>query len=132
MECPFKSSGELNTDRVSRVPAKSGVYAIATKTGSRYNVQYVGRSGRSMRGRVEAHLKGRGNKVLASLLDHKKQMPSDPTKALYVAYWETTDHKLVEAMHISASARPVCNLIRGSRLPEGLREADVVNSPFDD
>ncbi|KKJ01272.1 hypothetical protein [Prochlorothrix hollandica] len=132
IEFRFKSSGELNLDRVENVRPTAGVYAIATKTGSRYNVQYVGRSGRSMRGRVQAHLKGKGNKVLASLLAHKKQMPTDPTPALYVAYWETAEHKLVEAVHISASDRPICNLIKGSRLPDGLREGDVLKSPLED
>lgn len=131
LECPFRTTGELSLDRVSQIPSKAGVYAISTKTGSRYNVHYVGRSKRSMRERVQSHLKGQGNKVIASLLAHKKQMPTDPTQALYVAYWETQEHKLVEALHISASDRPLCNLIKGSRLPSGLQEAEVVRSPLE-
>ncbi|MEY2979007.1 MAG: GIY-YIG nuclease family protein [Prochlorotrichaceae cyanobacterium] len=130
IEFPFNTAGELKRDRMHQIPSKAGVYAISTKTGNQHNVHYVGRSGRSMRNRVEAHLKGRGNKVLASLLAHKKQMPTDPNQALYVAYLETAEHKLVEAAHIDASDRPICNLIR-AHLPKGLREQDVLKSSLE-
>lgn len=141
IECPFKASGDIDANRAdNKVPNEPGVYAIATKTGSRYNVQYVGRSGRSMWKRVMTHLSGKGNKVIATLLAQKKStvegvetkdkvrlfIPSDPLKALYVAYWPTRDHKLVEALHISADDRPVCNIIRGARLPDGLHTDDML------
>lgn len=130
IECPFNSDGTLNGDHLKSVPNGAGVYAIATQTGSGYNVQYVGRSGRSMRGRLESHLKGRGNHVIASLLAQKRNRPQDRPNALYVAYLETKEHKLVEAAYIDASDRPICNLIK-AKLPQGLREEDVFRSSLD-
>jgi len=131
IECKFDAKGNLDTSRLGQVPNGAGVYAIATKTGWRYNTHYVGRSGRSMRGRLQRHLGGSGNKVIAGLLRNKQERPSDPTQAVYVAYLETREHKLVEAAYLDAHDRPVANLIR-ARLPEGLREDAVMKSPLED
>ncbi len=130
IECKFDDKGNLDTSPLRDVPNGSGIYAIATKTGWRYNTHYVGRSGRSMRGRLQSHLTERGNKVIAGVL-RNKQRPSDPTQALYVAYLQTREHKLIEAAYIDASDRPIGNLIR-ARLPEGLREEDVLKSEKED
>ncbi|EGK84811.1 GIY-YIG nuclease family protein [Microcoleus vaginatus PCC 9802] len=133
IECNFDSKGELNTQAVGRSPNSSGVYAISTKTGNNYHTHYVGRSGRSIRGRLQSHLTGKGNKVIAGLLKNKKQLPSDPTQALYFAYLETKENKLIEAAYIDAKAedRPLANLIR-AKLPKGLREEDVFGSQLED
>ncbi|NJL69582.1 MAG: GIY-YIG nuclease family protein [Microcoleus sp. SM1_3_4] len=132
IECNFDSKGELNTQAVGRAPNSSGVYAIATKTGSNYHTHYVGRSGRSIRGRLQSHFTGKGNKVIAGLLKNKKERPSDPTQALYFAYLETKEHKLIEAAYIDAKAedRPLANLIK-AKLPQGLREQDVFGSQLE-
>lgn len=131
IECKFDAKGHLDTSRLGQVPNRAGVYAIATKTGWSYNTHYVGRSGRSMRGRLQRHLGGSGNKVLARLLRNKRERPSDTTQAVYVAYLVTREHKLVEAAYLDAHDRPVANLIR-ARLPEGLREDAVMKSPLED
>lgn len=131
IECKFDSNGRLDTSPPRNVPNGSGIYAIATKTGWRYNTHYIGRSGRSMRGRLQSHLTERGNKVVAGILRNKQQRPSDPTQALYVVYLETREHKLIEAAYIDANDRPLGNLIR-ARLPEGLREEDVLKSEKED
>lgn len=131
IECKFDAQGKLDTAPLKDVPAASGIYAIATKTGRQYNTQYVGRSGRSMKGRLQKHLTGVGNKVVAGILRNKQQRPSDPTPALYVAYLPTREHKLVEAAYLDADDRPLGNLIR-ARLPEGLREDAVWRSPKED
>jgi len=130
-ECKFDSQGNLDTAPLSQVPNGAGIYAIATKTGWRYNTHYVGRSGRSMRGRLQKHLTEKGNKVVAGILRNKRQRPSDPTQALYVAYLPTREHKLVEAAYIDANDRPLGNLIR-ARLPEGLREDAVWRAEKED
>ncbi|MFE1747112.1 GIY-YIG nuclease family protein [Coleofasciculus sp. H7-2] len=131
IECKFDSQGKLDTSRLWEASNSSGVYAIATKTGSNYNTHYIGRSGRSIRGRLKAHLSGSGNKVIAGILQNKKDRPSDPTQALYFAYLETKEHKLIEAAYIDASDRPLGNLIK-ARLPEGLREGDIYSSELED
>ncbi len=133
IECNFDSKGELNTQAVGRSPNSSGVYAIATKTGNNYHTHYVGRSGRSIRGRLQSHLTQKGNKVIAGLLKNKKDRPSDPTQALYFAYLETKEHKLIEAAYIDAKAedRPLANLIC-AKLPKGLREEDIFGSQLED
>jgi GIY-YIG catalytic domain len=130
-ECKFDGQGNLDTSNLREAPNSSGVYAIATKTGSSYNTQYVGRSGRSIRNRLQSHLSGRGSKVISSLLAQKQNRPQDRPESLYFAYLETREHKLIEAAYIDASDRPVCNIIV-TRLPEGLRENDVINSPLED
>jgi hypothetical protein len=129
-ECRFNDKGDIDTSNLSNASPSSGVYAIATKTGYSYNTQYVGRSGRSIQSRLKAHLTGKGNKVIASILQSKKDRPNQPLQALYFAYLETREHKLIEAAYIDANDRPVCNLIK-ARLPEGLREADVVKSELE-
>lgn len=133
IECKFEAQGKLDTTPLSNVPNGSGIYAIATKTGWRYNTHYVGRSGRSVRGRLQVHLGGgsKANKVIAGILRNKQQHHSDPTQALYVAYLPTQEHKLIEAAYIDAEDRPLGNLIR-ARLPEGLREEDVLKSEKED
>jgi hypothetical protein len=130
VECRFNSDGSLDTSGLREAPTSSGVYAIATKTGWSYNTHYVGRSGRSIYNRLQKHLTGRGNKVIAGILSNKKERPSDPTQALYFAFLETSEHKLVEAAYIDASDRPIGNLIK-AKLPDGLREEDVVRSELD-
>ncbi|NEP59928.1 MAG: GIY-YIG nuclease family protein [Symploca sp. SIO2G7] len=131
VECPFDASGNIDLSRLSKAPRSSGIYAIATKTGGNYNTQYVGRSGRSIRGRLQSHLSGRGNRVVRGVLENKRQRPSDPTQALYFAFLETREHKLIEAAYIDAKDRPVGNLIR-ARLPKGLRENEVYMSELED
>lgn len=130
-ECLFDNQGNLDTSTLSQAPSSSGVYAIATKISGRYNTQYVGRSGRSIRGRLQSHLSGKGNRVLSSLLAQKKNRPQDRPEALYFAYLETREHKLIEAAYIDAEDRPICNLIRAS-LPDGLGKDDVINSSLED
>lgn len=131
IKCPFGSSGELDYDPLYSIPNHSGVYAIATKVSSGYSVQYIGRSGRSVRGRLQDHLKGRGNRVIRSLLDQKRDRPQDRPDALYVAYLPTNDHKLIEAAYIDTDDGPICNLIK-AHLPEGLRPEDVYRSSLED
>lgn len=130
-ECKFDAQGNLDTSTLQKAPSSSGVYAIATKTGWSYNTQYVGRSGRSIRNRLQSHFSGRGNRVISSLLTQKKNRPQDRPNSLYFAFLGTREHKLIEAAYIDAKDRPVCNLIRAS-LPKGLREGDVMNSPLED
>jgi hypothetical protein len=131
VECPFDDSGNIDLSELSEAPNSAGIYAIATKTGWSYNTQYVGRSGISIRGRLQSHLSGRGNRVIRGVLENKKDRPSDPTKALYFAFLETKEHKLIEAAYIDAEDRPVGNLIK-ARLPDGLREREVYASELED
>jgi hypothetical protein len=131
VECPFDDNGNIDLSKLSEAPRSSGIYAIATKTGWSYNTQYVGRSGRSIHGRLQSHLSGRGNRVIRGVLENKKQRPSDPTQALYFAFLETREHKLIEAAYIDAEDRPIGNLIR-ARLPEGLREHEVYECELED
>jgi hypothetical protein len=107
VECQFEDTGNIDLPRLSEAPSSSGIYAIATKTGWSYNTQYVGRSGRSIRGRLQSHLSGRGNRVVRGVLKNKKERPSDPTQALYFAFLETREHKLIEAAYIDAEDRPL-------------------------
>ncbi len=133
IECKFYANGELDTSKLSEAPRSAGVYAIATKTGYSYQTQYVGRSGGSIRDRLSAHLTlnpHKGNKVINDLLASKKDRPNQPLQALYFAFLQTREHKLVEAAYIDANDRPICNLIK-ARLPEGLREAQVYCSPIE-
>jgi len=133
IECRFDANGQLDTSNLRNAPSSGGVYAIATKTGWSYNTQYVGRSKNDIRGRLKAHLTLNdryGNHVINSILVSKKDRPNQPLNALYFAFLETREHKLIEAAYIDANDRPVCNLIR-ARLPEGLREQDVFRSDLD-
>jgi hypothetical protein len=120
----------LDKSNLSEAPGSSGIYAIATKTGWSYDAQYVGRSGRSIRGRLENHLSGRGNRVICGILENKRERPGDPTQALCFAFLATRKHKLIEAAYIDADDRPIGNLIR-ARLPEGLQERKVCASELD-
>jgi hypothetical protein len=129
-ECRFYANGELDISQLSRADKAPGVYAIATKTGTNYQTQYVGRSGRSIRDRLTAHLTGKGNKVIASVLRSKKDRPSQPLQALYFAFLPTREHKLIEAAYIDANDRPVCNLIK-ARLPDGMRDVQVYSSELE-
>jgi GIY-YIG catalytic domain len=131
VECPFDDNGILDKSNLREAPSSSGIYAIATKTDWSYNTQYVGRSGRSIRGRLDSHLSGRGNRIVRGVLESKKDRPGDRPQALYFAFLETRDHKLIEAAYIDADDRPVGNLIR-ARLPEGLRESEVCTSELED
>jgi GIY-YIG catalytic domain len=131
VECPFDDNGILDKSRLSEAPNSAGIYAIATKTGWSYNTHYVGRSGRSIRGRLNSHLSGGGNRVVRGVLENKKDTKSDPTQSLYFAFLETREHKLIEAAYLDAEDRPIGNLIR-ARLPEGLRENEVFSSELED
>ncbi len=130
-ELSFDAKGKLNTAPLSRIPNGSGIYAIATKTGRGYNTHYVGRSKNNLRGRLQAHLSGRGNKVIANLLKNKQERPTlDPTQVICVAYLATKEPKLLEAAYLDARDLPLGNLIR-ARLPQGLREQDVFVAPLE-
>lgn len=134
IECKFDNKGELDVSRLREAPNSSGVYAIATKAGSSYNTLYVGRSGRSVRGRLQSHFSGqerRSNRVVAGILRNKSAQPSDPTQALYFSFLETREHKLIEAAYIDANDRPIGNLIRAN-LPPGLREGEVFKAEKED
>ncbi|MGI0491366.1 GIY-YIG nuclease family protein [Alkalinema pantanalense CENA528] len=133
-ECPFNDKGEIDMRPVEHhAPNRKGIYVIATKNGRTYNPQYIGRSGSSIWKRLKAHFSGKGNRVVASLLQAKRNgnyggiLPN----ALYFAFLETDEHKLIEAAYIDANDRPICNLIR-ARLPEGLREDAVLHSELED
>jgi hypothetical protein len=131
IKCKFDDQGELDTSPLRDVPNEAGIYAIATETLWSYQTHYIGRSGRSMRERLQRHLNGKGNHVIAGVLANKRKTPSDPTAALFVAFFPTREHKLVEAAFIDAEDRPLGNLIR-ARLPQGLREEDVFGSEKED
>jgi hypothetical protein len=133
-ECRFDSKGELDMQPLKKNASSStGIYAIATKFGSGYSTKYIGRSGKDIYRRLYNHFTGRGNKIIAGILRNKKERPSDPTQALYFAFLETKEHKLIEAAYIDGKNvdKPIGNLIR-ARLPEGLREEDIFNSELED
>jgi len=124
IEVPFRRDGTLDTAPLDTIPPGSGVYAIASKkkTGL-YVTHYVGRSSRSIRERLRRHLTGRGNSVVASQLALKRSIPSAPA-SMWIAYLETNEPKIVEAVYLDANDRPICNLIK-ARLPFGLSESLV-------
>ena len=122
IEVPFDKNGILNTGPLIGVPQRAGVYAIASKkSAGLYVTHYVGRSCRSIRERLRRHLTGQGNSVVASQLALKKSMPSAPA-TMWIAYLETDEPKIVEAVYLDTSDLPVCNLIK-ARLPFGLSES---------
>lgn len=144
IECKFNTKGELDLSNLQKAPTSAGLYAIGTNTGNKYNTYYVGRSKNSIRTRLKSHLSGKDNKVIASILNNKKERPNAPTqpKALYFTFLEifTEEEKetikarleIMEAIYITATDRPIANLIKGAKLPEGLRETDVFRSPLED
>ena len=131
IELSFNAAGELDRSQLIAVPSGPGVYAIASKkqTGL-YVTHYVGRSKRSIRERLQRHLTGRGNSVMASQLQLKKSIPVAPA-SICVAYLETNEPAIVEAVYLDTKPLPVCNLIR-ARLPFGLSEWDVQHSALED
>ena len=118
---PFDKTGNLNVTVLIRVPQGAGVYAIASKKSTGlYVTHYVGRSCRSIRERLRRHLTGHGNSVVASQLALKKNMPLAPA-SIWIAYLETSEPKIVEAVYLDTSDLPICNMIK-ARLPFGLSE----------
>lgn len=123
MEVPFNADGTLKLAQLTSLPQRPGVYAIASKKSNGFYVtHYVGRS-KNIQERLRRHLTGRGNKVIASQLMLKNAMPLAPA-SICVAYLETSDPKIVEALYIDTSDLPICNFIR-ARLPFSLSEALV-------
>jgi hypothetical protein len=127
-ECKFNSKGEIDQTALRHAPDRPGIYAIATKIGWGYSTKYIGRS-KTIRSRLNRHFSGQGNRVIRSILDDKKAggNTTKPLQALYFAYLETSDPKLLEAAYIDTSDRPIANLIRAN-LPEGLRERDIAKA----
>ena len=131
IELPFNQKGVLDTSLLATVPNSAGVYAIASKeSNGLYVTHYVGRSCRSIRERLQKHLRGHGNTVIASQLLLKRSVPLAPA-SMCVAYLETTEPKIVEAFYIDADDRPICNLIK-ARLPVGLSETFVRRSELEE
>jgi hypothetical protein len=131
IELAFNSNGTLNTTALNKVPIGSGVYAIASKKSTGlYVTHYVGRSSRSIRERLQRHLCGNGNKVVASQLMLKRSIPSAPGNYICVAYLETKEPKIVEAAYLDTQDLPVCNLIR-ARLPPGISQALLWGAEFE-
>jgi len=125
----FQTDGTLDTSPLSVVPRTSGVYAIASsKPNGFYVTHYVGRSV-NIRERLSNHLHGRGNKIVAMQLDLKKTVPVSPAN-ICVAYLETSEPKIVEALFIDTTDLPICNIYR-ARLPNGLSEWSVRNSELE-
>jgi hypothetical protein len=130
IKVPFREDGTLDITPLNDVPRVSGVYAIASKKSSGLFVtHYVGRSRRSMRERLWRHLTGRGNGVVASQLALKETIPAAPA-SIWIAYLETSEPKLIEAIYLDASDRPICNLIK-ARLPFGLTKLSVLNAKLE-
>jgi hypothetical protein len=123
IKLPFDGEGTLNRDSLAKLPARPGVYAIASeKTNGLYVTHYVGRS-KNIQERLRRHLTGHGNSVIATQLALKKSIPSAPA-SICVAYLETSEPKIVEALYIDTHDLPICNLIR-ARLPVCLSEVLV-------
>jgi len=139
IEVPFDKAGHVNTTPLTRVPAAAGVYAIASKKSNGFYVtHYVGRSCRSMRERLQRHMGGRGNKVVASELalrkneDWAKLLSKYPParNSMWIAYLKTSEPKIVEAVYLDTRDLPVCNLIK-ARLPFGLSESLVFRAQLE-
>ena len=108
------------------LPSRPGVYAIASKKANGlYVTHYVGRS-KNIHDRLQRHLTGHGNSVVASQLQLTKSIPSAPA-SICVAYLETSDPKIFEAVYLDTRDLPICNLIR-ARLPAGLSQTLVQNA----
>ena len=126
---PFDADGNLNREALAHLPGRPGIYAIASEKANRFYVtHYIGRS-KNIRDRLRRHLTGHGNSVIASQLVLKKSIPSAPA-SICVAYLETSEPKIVEAVYLDALDLPICNLIR-ARLPLGLSEALVLRSDLE-
>lgn len=130
IELSFREDGSLDMRPLTRIPCESGIYAIASKKQTELFVtHYVGRSSRSMRERLVRHLSGRGNKVIAAALSVKRDIPSAPM-SVFVAYLESTEPKIVEAIYLDATDLPVCNIYRAC-LPAGLSEILIRHSELE-
>lgn len=131
IEVPLRADGTPDTTALGKVPAASGVYAIAGKhQNGMYNTQYVGRSRRSVRERLRRHLAGDGNTVIGMQLSLRKKLPMLQT-SFWVAYLETKEPSIVEAVYLDTKKLPICNLIR-ARLPAEVAEALVWKSKLED
>jgi hypothetical protein len=149
-ECKFEGDGELDRSNLSYyAPRERGIYAIATKTGWSYNVQYIGRSGSDIRGRLQAHFSGKpprikagrakykGNELIGDVIRMKRDNPERSPDALYFAFLKIPEKDMdviFESVYIDCGEdeRPIGNFIRGKRLPDGLREEDVIDSPLEE
>jgi hypothetical protein len=121
IELSFRHDGTLDTSPLSGVPRVSGVYAIASKKQAGFYVtHYVGRSSHSIRERLQRHLSGHGNGVVRLQLELKRNIPSAPA-SICVAFLQTSEPKIVEALFLDSSDLPICNIYR-ARLPAGLSE----------
>lgn len=130
IELSFSTEGILNTSGLIHVPRKPGIYAIASKKSTGlYVTHYVGRS-KNIRERLQRHLTGYGNSIVASQLALKKTVPVAPC-SICIAYLETNEPKIVEAVYIDTHDLPICNLIR-ARLPIGISEYFVRQSKLED
>jgi len=130
IQMPFRTDGSLDVRPLNRVPQRPGVYAIANKkqTGL-FVTHYVGRSCRGIRERLRRHLTGHGKSVVATQLMLKRSIPSAPA-SMWIAFLETSEPKIVEALYIDSNDRPICNLIR-ARLPFGIPESLLRHSKLE-
>ncbi len=130
IEIPIRPDGTAETTALSKVPPASGVYAIAGKhPNGMYNTRYVGRSRRNVRERLRRHLTGHGNIKMETLVNLRKKLPMLPS--FWVAYLETKEPSIVEAVYLDSKSLPTCNLIR-ARLPAEVAEALVWKSELED
>lgn len=128
IECEFDSNGKIDDRPVyRRAPNRPGIYAIATKVGWGYNVQYIGMSRTSIESRLSKHFSKKGNRVIRALLDEKEAQSAGTSMidALYFAYCETSsdEARTIEAILIKGT-QPIANLAMGS-LPKDLRESTL-------
>lgn len=132
IELKFKGDGTLDRSRLSKIPTSPGVYAIGMRkrTGG-HVILYVGRS-LHLRVRLNRHLTGHGNSVIATQLLLNQKSPTAPwaLSSLTVAVFPTKEPKIVESVLIDSKDRPICNLVR-ARLPSGLSESAVFRSRLD-
>ena len=130
IELKFSPAGVLDKSPLKLVPSSSGVYAIGSKkrTGL-FMTHYVGRSSRSIRERLEKHLGGAGNAVIAMELALKRDVPSAPM-SMWVAFLQTTEPKIVEALYLDSDDIPICNIYRAC-LPPGVSEELLRASKLD-
>ena len=88
IQVSFDGDGTLNRNSLAPLPQRPGVYAIASKKSNNlYVIHYVGRS-KNIQDRLQRHLTGHGNSVIASQLVLKKRIASAPA-SVCVAYLET-------------------------------------------
>jgi hypothetical protein len=137
IRCKVNQRGEVDTSGLCGSALNtSGIYAIATHTsrvwGGSYHIHYVGRTRGKMRDRLKnhLHLHRNGSKQIRAILLQKRDIPSSPLNALYVACFPTKEHKLLEKARIQ-SIDPLLNLRGGRDLPPGLTHQDILRSEHD-